>query len=135
METRSRDLPRSGDVDEVLLSYPRVPVVLQSRARGPPVLVLGECPLVDNRTNAGIVEETGRDPWLSKTPWNEIHGPLAGRKAYLNVYSPQEPTTRRDSPPEPLSSRTRSSNGLGCLQGLWARRVRRPGRGPIGKIP
>lgn len=59
------NVPCGGDIDEVLLGDPGVPVVLQRCLSSSVVLVLTERPLVDNSGVARFFEEGWSNPWLA----------------------------------------------------------------------
>ena len=62
--SRPRDVPGGGNVDEVLLGDPGVPVVRENGLRGGPGLELPERPFVNDGAVAGVVEETRSYPRL-----------------------------------------------------------------------
>lgn len=59
-----KSAPGGGNIGEVLLRDPRIPVVLQFGQSGRITLVLAERPLVHDAVVVRPVEETGRYPWL-----------------------------------------------------------------------
>ena len=59
-------VPSFGNLPEVVLGDPRVPVGLQRRGGRIAVLQLAEGPLVDNLVVAGRLKERGGDPRLAR---------------------------------------------------------------------
>ena len=62
--TRPRDIPRFGDICEILLRDPGVPVLLQRGERGRIVLQRAERVFIDDVIVAGALEQTRRYPRL-----------------------------------------------------------------------
>ena len=59
-----KSAPGGGDIGEILLCDPRIPVVLQLGQSGRIALVLAKRPLVHDTVVVRPVEETGRYPRL-----------------------------------------------------------------------
>lgn len=60
-----RAIPCTSDGGDITFCDPSVPMVLEGTGRSSGVLVLAECPLVDNGAVACGIEDTRRDPRLS----------------------------------------------------------------------
>lgn len=95
MVARPRDVPGCGNICEICLRYPSVPVVLKDTGGRCCVLVLTEGPLIDDGIVSGIVKKARGDPWLTMSlefP-KPVHKALADSAAHLEDEPPSQVDT------------------------------------------